>query len=128
MSNHKNSYIYIMKSKITEIRPKGPAHLKHGTFQRSEVFLSNDNSYTFLSKGEFKKKVGDVIEYEVTNEEFGTAKLVYTQEKTYTRDNDTHNSILRQVAFKGAIELATSGKIKLDEIEEFTNQFNNLLK
>ena len=36
MSNHKNSYIYIMKSKITEIRPKGPAHLKHGTFQKSE--------------------------------------------------------------------------------------------
>ena len=128
MSNHKNSYIYIMKSKITEIRPKGPAHLKHGTFQKNEVFLSNGNSYTFLSKGDFKKNVGDEIEYEITNEEYGTAKLVYTQDKTFTRSNDTHNSILRQVAFKGAIELATSGKIKLDEIEEFTNQFNNLLK
>ena len=72
-----------MKSKITEIRHKGPAHLKHGTFQKSEVFLSNDNSYTFLSKGEFKKKVGDVIEYEVTNEEYGTARLVYTRQNIY---------------------------------------------
>jgi hypothetical protein len=117
-----------MKSKITDIRSKGSAQLKHGTFNKSEVFLANGNSYTFLSKGEFKKKVGDVIEYEVTNEEYGTAKLVYTQEKTYTRDNDTHNSILRQVAFKGAIELATSGKIKIDEVEEFTNQFNQILK
>ena len=44
------------------------------------------------------------------------------------RDNDINNTIRYQVAFKGAIELAASGKIKLDEIEDFTNQFNNLLK
>ena len=83
MSNHKNSYIYIMKSQIKEIRPKGTAQLKHGTFQKNEVFLSNGNSYTFLSKGDFKKNVGDEIEYEITNEEYGTAKLVYTQDKTF---------------------------------------------
>lgn len=117
-----------MKSKITEIRPKGTAQLKHGTFFKNEVFLANGNSYTFLSKKEtFPKNVGDVIDYEITNEEYSTAKLVYLQDQPL-RANDTHNSILRQVAFKGAIELATSGKIKLDEIEEFTNQFNNLLK
>lgn len=115
-----------MQSKITEVRPKGTAQLKHGTFTKSEVFLANGNSYTFLSKGDFKKKVGDVIDYEVTNEEYGTAKLVYNQDKP--SNNDTHSSILRQVAFKGAIELASSGKIKLDEVEQFTNQFNDILK
>jgi len=117
-----------MKSKITDIQSKGEAVLKHGTFKKSLITLANGNAYTFLSKGEFKKSVGEDIEYEVTNEEFGTAKIVYTQEKTYTRDNDTHNSILRQVAFKGAIELASTGKIKLDEVEQFTNQFNDILK
>ena len=114
-----------MQSKITEVRPKGTAQLKHGTFTKSEVFLANGNSYTFLSKGDFKKKVGDVIDYEVTNEEYGTAKLIYTQDKP---SNDINDRIRYQVAFKGAIELAASGKIKLDEVEQFTNQFNDLLK
>ena len=114
-----------MQSKITEVRPKGTAQLKHGTFTKSEVFLANGNSYTFLSKGDFKKKVGDVIDYEVTNEEYGTAKLVYNQDKP---NNDINDRIRFQVAFKGAIELAASGKIKLDEVEQFTNQFNDLLK
>ena len=114
-----------MQSKITEVRPKGTAQLKHGTFTKSEVFLSNGNSYTFLSKGDFKKKVGDVIDYEVTNEEYGTAKLIYTQDKP---SNDINDRIRFQVAFKVAIELAASGKIKLDEVEQFTNQFNDLLK
>jgi hypothetical protein len=114
-----------MQSKITEVRPKGTAQLKHGTFTKSEVFLANGNSYTFLSKGDFKKKVGDVIDYEVTNEEYGTAKLVYNQDKS---SNDINDRIRFQVAFKGAIELAASGKIKLDEVEQFTNQFNDLLK
>ena len=114
-----------MQSKITEVRPKGQAQLKHGTFTKSEVFLANGNSYTFLSKGDFKKKVGDVIDYEVTNEEYGTAKLVYNQDKS---SNDINDRIRFQVAFKGAIELAASGKIKLDEVEQFTNQFNDLLK
>jgi len=115
-----------MQSKITEVRPKGTAQLKHGNFTKSEVFLANGNSYTFLSKGDFKKNVGDVIDYEVTNEEYGTAKLLYIQDKP--RDNDINNTIRFQVAFKGAIELAASGKIKLDEIEQFTNEFNELLK
>ena len=114
-----------MQSKITEVRPKGTAQLKHGTFTKSEVFLANGNSYTFLSKGDFKKKVGDVIDYEVTNEEYSTAKLVYNQDKP---SNDINDRIRFQVAFKGAIELAASGKIKLDEVEQFTNQFNDLLK
>ena len=114
-----------MQSKITEVRPKGTAQLKHGTFTKSEVFLANGNSYTFLSKGDFKKKVGDVIDYEVTNEEYGTAKLIYTQDKP---SNDINDRIRFQVAFIGAIELAASGKIKLDEVEQFTNQFNDLLK
>ena len=122
---YKSFPVTIGQRKITEVRPKGTAQLKHGTFTKSEVFLANGNSYTFLSKGDFKKKVGDVIDYEVTNEEYGTAKLIYTQDKP---SNDINDRIRFQVAFKGAIELAASGKIKLDEVEQFTNQFNDLLK
>ena len=75
-----------MKSKIVDIQAKGEAVLKHGTFTKSLITLANGNAYTFLSKGEFKKDVGDVIDYEVTNEEYGTAKIIYTMDKP--RDND----------------------------------------
>ena len=51
-----------------------------------------------------------------------------TSTQSVSKPLDTHNSILRQVAFKGAIELASSGKINIQEIEEFTNTFNELLK
>ena len=37
-----------MQSKITDIKSKGTAQLKHGTFTKSEVFLANGNAYTFL--------------------------------------------------------------------------------
>jgi hypothetical protein len=51
-----------------------------------------------------------------------------TSTQSVSKPLDTHNSILRQVAFKGAIELASSGKINIQEIEEFTNTFNQILK
>ncbi len=117
-----------MQSKITEVRPKGTAQLKHGTFTKSEVFLANGNSYTFLSKGDFKKKVGDVIDYEVTNEEYGTARLVYNKDQQQNNNPKNADSIKHAVAFKGAIELAAAGVIKLDEVEQFTNQYYNFLK
>jgi hypothetical protein len=51
-----------------------------------------------------------------------------TSTQSVSKPLDTHSSILRQVAFKGAIELASSGKINIQEIEEFTNTFNQILK
>ena len=116
-----------MKSKITHIESKGTWSNGSGTFNKYQISLANGNSYSFLAKGDFKKKVEEEIEYEVTNKEYGTAKLIYTKPMSYSKPLDTHNSILRQVAFKGAIELASKGKIKIDEIENFTNQFNNIL-
>ena len=123
-----------MKSKITHIEGKGTWSNTSGTFNKYQVSLANGNSYGFLAKGEFKKKIGDEIEYQITSEQYSTAKLVYPKpQDSYTPKNnskplDTHNSILRQVAFKGAIELASSGKINIQEIEEFTNTFNKILK
>jgi len=123
-----------MKSKITHIDPKGTWSNTSGTFNKYQVSLANGNSYSFLARGEFKKKVGQEIEYEVTNEQYNTAKIVYPKPQnnlntqSVSKPLDTHNSILRQVAFKGAIELASSGKINIQEIEEFTNTFNQILK
>ena len=120
-----------MKSKVTFIEPKGTWSNGKTTYNKYQVSLANGNSYNFLAIGEFKKKVGDEIEYEVKDEKYMNAKLIQPKPQitpNYSnRSDDTHQSILRQVAFKGAIELCSNGKIKLDEVSDFTNEFYNLI-
>jgi|TARA_R100000482_G_scaffold118401_1_gene62451 hypothetical protein len=89
-----------------------------------KVNIDNGDSLTFFSKKEFRKSVGDVIQYEITNEKYGIGKLAQDKPAFVSKDD----LILRQVAFKGAIELATTEKITLDAIEQYTNNFFNILK
>lgn len=120
--------------KIKYITPKGVWSNSHGEFNKFRIDLADGNYYNFLAKGEFNKSVGDEIEFTVTNEEFKTAKLETPKPNFASKSNynaaqarSTNESILRQVAFKGAIELAAKGTIQLDEVEEFTNIFNSIL-
>lgn len=87
-----------------------------------KVQLKNDGEYTFFTT--FDAKVGDNIEYMVNNEKYRTAKLLSKKVKKF----DTNSSIIRQVAFKGAIELAANDKIQTNAIAEYTEEFYNLLK
>ena len=89
-----------------------------------KVNIDNGDSLTFFSKKEFRKNVGDNIQYEITNEKYGIGKLAQEKPAFVSKDD----LILRQVAFKGAIELASSSKISLDLIEEYTNNFFKILK
>ena len=67
-----------MKGKIKFIQEKGEWSNSSGTFNKYQVTFDDGKSYQFLAKGQFKKNIGDLIDYEVTNEQYGTAKLVYT--------------------------------------------------
>lgn len=68
-----------MKGKIKFIQEKGEWSNSSGTFNKFQVTFDDGQSYQFLAKGQFKKQVDDLVEYEVTNKQYGTAKLVYTQ-------------------------------------------------
>ena len=68
-----------MKGKIKFIQEKGEWSNSSGTFNKFQVQFDDGKSYQFLAKGQFKKQIGDLVEYEVTNQQYGTAKLVYTQ-------------------------------------------------
>ena len=128
-----------MKGKIKFIQNKNDQYTnKYGTFDKYQVTFADGQTYQFSAKGEFKKGVGDEIEYKVVNEEHRIASIVYTQpqsyqaptQPTYTSNKpkyDTGQSILRQVSFKGVIELISAGKIALSEAEHYTNEFHNLL-
>ncbi len=82
-----------------------------------KVTLSNGKALTFFAKGEFSAKIGDTINYEVTNEQYGNAKLLRDAQKPYiqqkvetfekkyeTKSIDTQTSIIRQTCIKAAAE------------------------
>ena len=60
----------------------------------------------------------------VNNEKYRTAKLLSKSAKKF----DTNASIIRQVAFKGAIELAANDKIQTNAIAEYTRRILQLIK
>jgi hypothetical protein len=90
-----------MQSRIVQIEPKGTYTNASGTFNKYQIYLANGNNYQFLAKGEFKKKVGDEIDFEVTNEEYKTAKLVYTKPQTFG-SGSKDQQIIRQSMVKAA--------------------------
>ena len=63
--------------KITNIEPNGTFESYGSILTRNKVTLATGETFTFNSKGDFKKNVGDEIEFEVTNAQYGNAKLIY---------------------------------------------------
>ena len=113
--------------KVIKITPDG----EYNDIPKFKVKLQEAGVYTFF--GSFKAKEGDEISYEIKNAKYKTAKLMFIGKKSnsvetkYNTKPDTHQSILRQVAFKGAIELCTHGQIPYASIEQATNEFHKLL-
>lgn len=117
-----------MRGKIIAVSPNGEYTNKFGKLITKFKFtFADDKQYTFgFQSPECRYKIGDEIEYEVVNEEYKNAKVIYEKPNNMRQVNfDTNRSILRQVAFKGAIELATSGLIKVDQIKASTDYFYN---
>ena len=96
-----------MQSKITQIEPKGTYTNASGTFNKYQVYLANGNNYQFLAKGEFKKQVGETIDFEVTNEQYNTAKLIYNKPIQSTNGN-REQIIVRQSMVKAAADFHAS--------------------
>lgn len=113
-----------MKDVVVKISPDGDYN---GT-PKFKVQLQNSGMYTFF--GKFTAQVGSEIEYNISNPKYKTAKLISVSTSASTPSKpkyDTNQSILRQVAFKGVIELVSTGKIDIMETEHYTNEFHNLL-
>lgn len=92
-----------------------------GTFQRYKVTFTDGKSYKFSSKGEFKKQVGEQVDYEVTNEQYNTAKLVYPKPQFQAapqRNSDTQTQIVRQSMIKAAIDYHSKDVVSLDIIKQ----------
>jgi hypothetical protein len=102
-----------MQSKITQIEPKGTYTNASGTFNKYQVYLANGNNYQFLAKGDFKKQVGQEIDYEVTNEQYNTAKLIYKPIQAAPTAN-REQIIVRQSMVKAAADFHASRPILIN--------------
>jgi len=115
-----------MRGKIIAITPNGEYTNKFGKLiTKFKITFADDKQYTFgFQSPECKYNIGDEIDYLVTDENYKNAKIDYPKPSNMKPMNfDTNRSILRQVAFKGAIELACNGKITNEQIKATTEYF-----
>ena len=118
-------------SKITHIEGKGTWSNGQKTFNRYQVSFANGDNPIFLATGEFKKKVGDEATYNIKDEKYNTAKLVY--EMGGPRDASgvlsKDQQIIRQTVIKAASEFnakrsVDSGQV-IKDAQLFLNWINN---
>ena len=90
-----------MTGKIKFIEPRGEYTNASGTFDKYQVTFDDGKAFQFLARGEFKKQVGDMVDYTVTNEEYKTAKLVYNPPP---QNNNREQLIVRQSMVKASCD------------------------
>ncbi len=64
-------------STVKTVQPTGTYSNGHQQFNKFQVSFENGDLCNFLAKGEFKKGVGELCDYEITNEQYNSAKIVY---------------------------------------------------
>lgn len=101
-----------------------------------QVTLEDGQSYTFFAKGEFKKNIGEEIKFEVTNAEYGNAKLVRENNFNNTgganvnyKSGSKDQQIIRQTCIKAASEFNAKRTVDIDQViadaQKLVNWVNN---
>jgi hypothetical protein len=90
--------------KIVAYQPNGEAEIKGIKYNRFLVTFADGQEWKFLAKGEFKKKIGDTVEYTIKNEQYKNAAFVAEPRPNFnnngSRPASTNDSILLQVCYK----------------------------
>lgn len=87
--------------KIVAYQPNGTAEIKGAQYNRFLVTFADGQEWKFLAKGEFKKKIGEEVQYEIKNEQYKNAAFV-SEKPSFNgaRNTSTNDSILLQVCYK----------------------------
>ena len=86
--------------KITAFEFIGEVELSHGKFNKYKVHFADGQTYNFLTKGDFKKKINEEVTYEITNQEYKTAKFMQIKQNY----NDKDTKISKLACIKAASE------------------------
>ena len=120
------------KSTITELNLQNEKF--NDMFIFTIVFENGDIGKLYKKKDKTFEQVGDTVEYTITPK--GTVKIAFKGDTSFSKkspnysnsSNDAKEDIRFSVAFKGAIDLASAGKIGIDEVEKFTVMYDEFLK
>ena len=122
------------KSTITELNLQQDMFLDMYVF--TIAFENGDIGKMYKKKKDIYEKVGQEMEYTIDHK--NKVKAVFKGESKFNdnnnkpsysnNNNDAKDDIRFSVAFKGAIELASAGKIGIDEVEKFTVMYDEFLK
>jgi|TARA_R100000231_G_scaffold17309_1_gene17991 hypothetical protein len=122
------------KSTITELNLQSEKF--NDMFIFTICFENGDIGKLYKRKDKTYEQVGDEVEYTLSPK--GTVKIAFKGESKFNdnnnkpsysnNNNDAREDIRFSVAFKGAIELASAGKIGIDEVEKFTVMYDDFLK
>ena len=122
----------IMTGKITGIDPNGDFSNNYGTFNKYRVTMATGLVYNFLAKGDFTHSIGEEVEFEVTNEQYNSAKLVMEKQggfksKSSGSKDDVQKYIIRQSSISSACNYLAKTELTNPErdIVELAKAFEN---
>lgn len=124
----------MMTGKVKSVVSNG----QWNNMNKFQVTLEDGMSYCFFAKGEFKKNVGDDIKFEVTNAEYGNAKLVRENNfnntgggnfNTNYKSGGKDQQIIRQTCVKASSEFNAQRNVDINQViadaEALVNWVNN---
>lgn len=109
------------QGQIKYIDPAG----KWNDFDKYRVSFADGTQYSFLAKGNFKADIGEEITYEVTNEQYRSAKLIKEFTPASTSGGNKDQLIVRQTCIKAAAELHAHKQIGDEQVIETAQSFYN---
>ena len=124
--------------RITNVDVSGTFESYGSTLTRNKVTMATGETYTFNSKGAFKKNVGEEIEFEVTNEQYNNAKLIYNPNNVgvnnptllaapVQKTNDVQKLIVRQSSIASAVNFYKDKQSSEDDVLEFAERLVNYI-
>jgi hypothetical protein len=113
------------QGKIQYIDPIG----QWNDMDKYKITFADGGQYSFLAKGNFKANIGDEISYEVTNDQYKSAKII----REYRPQSNVMNApsgnkdqlIVRQTCIKAASELHSNKQISDQEVINTAQAYYN---
>lgn len=105
-------------SRVTFVTPKPDREVKGRMMKNYYVGMENGDKKYFLAVGDFKKKVGDVIHYQLEGD--FRASLQLPEKK-----DDKQTYIIRQSMLKAAVDYHAKNQVDEEIVIETARQFEN---
>jgi hypothetical protein len=109
--------------KIVAYEPNGSTEIKGKQYSRYMVTFADGQKWKFLCIGDFKKKIGQEVNYIIKNEEYKNASFVPDAKPittSFKRPANTNDSILLQVCYKE--NMSAYAKENRSSVIEYTKE------